>query len=752
MELAVDDFNFDEQLAVIDGFQEIVLEQAERLRYTLNYLGQDENESLRLRQLEQQYRAYTERRIEILEKSFERERMLYEDRDANLTFRLSIIDHSQHSQREELINRQLQNRVALSKTLTNQMLQLQMTTDENIRSSETFKNALRSLEESYRQNVQSIRSLIQAQQNLVNEQLAQIRQMQNDIVDALRNRYQSEKNLAQDAHNDKMRMLDDEANRVRQKYDAEIKYINDMLCAQQRAWNAEDARNRRNNDIRDMRELERRRNSLLLAANTGDASAISMIQDIDRQIENLRNRHEDANERDRRNDWTNQANDQIEALRDRQQQELDALDKTRERLQAEHDIAMQVLDERLRNENLFKEARILLESQANDEILALRMEHLSEIGEKYGILGTQIINDLHMQVADAMKDIPIMEYLQNELLRLERELRAFGASDSLDIEASATIDIEEFENNLNILGVILRDNLDEINNMTDTELLEFVSTLFGEIPESAAIAIADTITELQNGVIDIEHALQAIGEIPLSTWFFGGEQTDEILESVHNIFDEIQECIESLTTAYDADAKNFNESQEDKLFFVRKVNDEIVISTGRAFENMGRHVQSFATGVSNLLQQIADSVNQLVASLGSVRPLNLSTPAISGAVGHFSTGGLNRGDGLRFLHDHEQVLTPQQSRDFSDLVFGLGSKGMQNISNTIQQAATIPTSNIQSRANVEANFTFNGNITSEALPQIQKMVHECEQRIFQKMPEYIARKQFDGMNRRGARF
>jgi hypothetical protein len=116
----------------------------------------------------------------------------------------------------------------------------------------------------------------------------------------------------------------------------------------------------------------------------------------------------------------------------------------------------------------------------------------------------------------------------------------------------------------------------------------------------------------------------------------------------------------------------------------------------------------------------------------------------------FASGGLNREAGVRFLDPDEQVLTAEQTRAFSELVFGLGSEGMRHVAEAIKKGNRT-TGDIQSRSLVEASFNFNGGITQEALPQVKRMLNDAIYELKGEIPKIVATEQKENLRRIGGR-
>ena len=393
LSIAQEELNFDEQLAIYREFQEVVLSEIRRFRYA--GLAED---NLRIQQLEQNYRAYAARIVDVFNDKFRQEREAFDRNFSHLEFNLSLTQSTDYAGQQRLLNQQLENRLSLSGQLVDQMVRLRMQTDDTTRSTQAFMDLMRELESAYEANIRQIYELVNAHRQLAESQISDVRNLQEQVIAMLRARHQRERDLEREAHDQRRRRLDEERDMIRARYDAEIGYIDDLLRALQRQWQEEDRRRRRENDITDVNEIKRRINELRLAAATGDAEAISRIEDLKRQLENRQGQIADADERDRREDIRNQLNDRRDALRDSLDAEMAALDRRREILDAEHDAIQAMFDERLRNANLYAEARLILERGVNEQLIADLRAYEKEFGEGMGILGDYVLTRLTQQI------------------------------------------------------------------------------------------------------------------------------------------------------------------------------------------------------------------------------------------------------------------------------------------------------------------------------------------------------------------
>jgi len=77
---------------------------------------------------------------------------------------------------------------------------------------------------------------------------------------------------------------------------------------------------------------------------------------------------------------------------------MQALDARREQLDAEFEAVQALFEERLRNANLYAEARLLLERGVNEQLIQDLWAYEKEFGEGMGILGDYVKTRLTQQI------------------------------------------------------------------------------------------------------------------------------------------------------------------------------------------------------------------------------------------------------------------------------------------------------------------------------------------------------------------
>jgi len=244
------------------------------------------------------------------------------------------------------------------------------------------------------------------------------------------------------------------------------------------------------------------------------------------------------------------------------------------------------------------------------------------------------------------------------------------------------------------------------------------------------------------------------------TWYLDEEKTKKLYDVIDDFQAKQIDNIDMLIDKYDEDYEKFDELQKKKLLNVSKQHDEIIRSNGDMMQVLYQNMQRFTDNVGTILNAIGRAVNELITKINAVNDISVNTQITKGtiraseggenSIPRFASGGLNREAGIRFLDPNEQVLTAEQTRAFSELVFSLGSEGMRSIATSIGKSNAV-TDNVQNRNLLEANFNFNGSITQEALPQIKRMVNDAIYELKGQIPKIVASSQKEELRRIGGR-
>jgi len=292
--------------------------------------------------------------------------------------------------------------------------------------------------------------------------------------------------------------------------------------------------------------------------------------------------------------------------------------------------------------------------------------------------------------------------------------------------------------------------------------------------ERLSIAYAEATTEADRARIAAEKERLALAQEwfqdAQGSWHLDEAMTQELFEIIEEIRNVQVEKLETLSEMYDEDYRRFSETQQKKLLSVKRFHDEVMRSSSNLFNMLSSNMQRWVDNVGTVLNQIGQAISQMnvqlqqitmvaanvqaavVQTQAQVNLIGANTPGVTTTINipRFASGGLNRGAGLRFLDPNEQVLTAEQTRAFSELVFGLGSDGMRNITDSIR-SANVPSVGTQGRSLVEANFNFNAGVTQEALPEVKKMIGNAVSMLKGEIPTIVATEQRNNMTRIGMR-
>ena len=734
---AAEFLNFDEEMALLNEMRQDIQEQLARLRA----VGFD-NQSNEILELEQQYRAFAQRIVSVFDNEFRKARESFDRQFSNLEFQISILSDGNAAEHERLINEQIESRLRLSRELSGQILRLVSSTDAVTRSTQEFRDLLRSLEQEYQANIRSIHQLASAQRSLADSQISDVRSFQNRVVAMIRARHQRERDMALEAHQQRMDLLEAERDAIRDRWQMEIDYVDALLRAYQDKWAEQDRQRRREDEIQDLDEIRRRINELKIAAATGDAEAISRIEDLRRQYADRSGQAADAAERDRRENIRTGLTDRRDDLRDQMDMELALLDKRRDALEAERQLIQEMFEYRLKNENLFTEARKKLQRGVTEELIRDIMEFEKRYGEGRGILGEHIMAMLEQEAWMVNEILKNLEAIIATATDLDLFERLMGGESLSDIFNSLDGSSEGLTAVLKTLTEKQRETIQEMKQ--NSVAWEKAVTE----AERAALMEANTRLAMQQ---------QWFNSDDFEMWYLNPEILMQLYEAIEGVKVKQIESIEAVMQKHEEEHGAFTEQQQSKLLSVQQMHKEIANSTSMLLNNMAQQFGQFGQNVTSFLTQIVDAINQVVRSLGAMsqasaprvpQPAGLGGPTMQS----FSVGGLNRGSGVRFLHDNEQVLTPEQTRAFSELVFGLNSDGMRNITDAIRQA-NAPGTNVPGggRKVIEANFNFYAGVTQEALPEVRKIVNDSIFELKREIPGIVATEQRDSLRRIGGR-
>jgi len=755
-----------------------------------------------LMEAEAEIRALNSRIIQTFGEMAARARESFERELSRLDFRMSVTLDSDYSRQEDLLNQKIEQRLALSQKLLDQYMELQLTVDENVKSTREFQELMQSLVAEYDANVKAIYDLVQAQRNLAESQVSHVRDINNRIIDIIRQRYQDEFDAFERTNRAKLDALNAERDAINDNRRAQLDAIDEELKSWQDLWAAEDRRRRdetRQRDIDDLDELRSRANRLMIAANSGDAEAISRLEDINRQIRDRGQRLADQQEQDQRQD----IRDDISARRDAVNESFDnqnqAVEDRIALLQDELQAMRDILDENMKNENLQAEARKKLARGLTDYHISLLHEWENRFGEGMGILGDYVRQSLEDQVVAWQNALGNLDRSVTFLGSVDGMLSGFGDPfESLSERQDHLLDAMSWKNALETLargtdflgsvdGVLSRfgdshEGLSErqeqlLNEMTrHSERLESLSDdqmeVIKQMEENTRLWKKAT-DELERAALLAEN--RELGEsIGLTyddgsgAWYLDEEKTELAFSTLRGIHDLIMENSWETLEAHNDELKSYNEIQAIKTRIYEEFSDSVQSETdflyryminrmeefGEEFEvwieQMKEFVRSLHSAIKaamsdlNLMSNTARSYGVEIVDSSLMRQLNNSA---NGRIERFATGGQVRTGGLAILDPNERVLTAAQTAGFNRLV--------SNLDNFNQLYDSLMSKNdfsVNGNQNIGANFNFYGSITQEAMPQIQRMMDKAVGDLRKDVPHIVSNRMIQDGKQRGTGF
>ncbi|MDD4779014.1 MAG: phage tail tape measure protein [Tissierellia bacterium] len=231
--------------------------------------------------------------------------------------------------------------------------------DEKKKVEELFNN-IYALKQAWTANVEeiektndSIDGLSQSIVKLNEDQKKNLEDVQKQISEVIKKRYELEKDEAEKAHKKKLNDLDDELDTYKESTEAKIKEID-------RLRDAEDFNKSQQKTTDKISELLNERNTLSMAAQSGDLTAIERIKEIDKELaeehENLSDLQQDREDELRKQNLQDALDDKEKEIKDAE----DAEDK-------KYEIIVTNYEKLLEEGNLYAEAnKALTEGMVTD--------------------------------------------------------------------------------------------------------------------------------------------------------------------------------------------------------------------------------------------------------------------------------------------------------------------------------------------------------------------------------------------------
>lgn len=436
LSFAEDTDNYDRQKELYAQMQDNMREQAQRYR-DLGF----QNTDIEIMELQKKYRAYgqqiekvNEEIVQSLSDEFQKAQKVFDKELSKLDFKLSITEDGDYEAKEKLIAEQIENRIGKSQELADEMAKLQLSTDENVKATDKYKDLMESLNSTFDDNIKAVYELVKAQKSLAEEQISSVKDLQEKVIAMKKAGYEKEAEILKMKYDLEKEALDKQKELIKEKYDSEVKLLDETLKQMKKVWDEEDRRAKKKKDEDDVNEIQKRINELQIAADSGDAEAISTIEDLKKQLKDKQDSIESDAEKERRQAIEDSYADQKEALQaqyDLQTKDLEARTKL---LDEEYQKDSELINEKLKNANLYAEARLELEKGLNKELIAELTAYEDEFGAGMGILGEHVKDELRAQLQGAVEDlknlsqnIELVSQKQGELEKITAAISSINA-------------------------------------------------------------------------------------------------------------------------------------------------------------------------------------------------------------------------------------------------------------------------------------------------------------------------------------
>jgi TP901 family phage tail tape measure protein len=224
--------------------------------------------------------------------------------------------------------------------------------------------------------------IVKAKEKQAEADQKNLEDIQKQIVEVIKKRYEIEKDEAEKAHKEKIEQLDDELDAYKENVDAQIKEID-------RLRDKEDFDKSQQKTTDKITELTNERNTLSLAAQSGDLTAIERIKEIDKDLAEQRENLSEL-QQDREYDLRKQN------LQDMLDEKEEKIKNAKEAAEREWEIEKAKYEQLLTEQSLFNEAnKVLMKSSVADitkmfEDLGLVIERdlLSKLKEVLELMNT----------------------------------------------------------------------------------------------------------------------------------------------------------------------------------------------------------------------------------------------------------------------------------------------------------------------------------------------------------------------------
>jgi hypothetical protein len=288
-------------------------------------------------------------------------------------------------ERNDLIKKQQENLHALNEERRKELSKLPVTSDryqELIEKIQDTSLEWWQLETAINSNKKAIEDINKAQQDLLDKQRKNLEDVQKEIANVIKKGIEDEIDEKEEALKKTKELLDDELDAYKKNIDEKIKRLD-------RLRDEEDFEKDQQKITDEISKLQNERNTLLMAAQSGDLTAINRIKEIDEELAKERENLDDL-QRDREDDLRKQN------LQDMLDEKEEKIKNAKEAAEREWEIEKAKYEQLLTEQSLYNEAnKVLMESSVADitkmfEDLGLVIERdlLSKLKEVLDLINT----------------------------------------------------------------------------------------------------------------------------------------------------------------------------------------------------------------------------------------------------------------------------------------------------------------------------------------------------------------------------
>jgi len=244
-------------------------------------------------------------------------------------------------------------------------------------------------------------------QSIQAEKLQNLADIEEQLVDIIRKGIEERLDALEEEHKTEMDNLEERHQKRLDSYDEDYKAyeksINDKLSLLEDSYSEEDFLDELSKKRKEASEIQRKINELSLddslEARTKVSELVEQLAEKEEEITKFKTDRERTLRKDNLSDMLDNYRDHIDDLKD---QENDRFEDRRETLEREHEIDKKFLEDQLKNENIYAEARKLLMNNTLEELSTKFGIFQDKFGKGLSTLGTKIKEDFIDKLKEAI--------------------------------------------------------------------------------------------------------------------------------------------------------------------------------------------------------------------------------------------------------------------------------------------------------------------------------------------------------------